>query len=413
MSTTSKYVLCPPTPVFLFLLVVCLHILTSSAGAQQEVNNVKENQWKWKKIVIVGKSAYTIYPHYYQSQTFIFDKLFQGSCRPAENGELPALSYPLPFNIYACSGDSRPENVFPPAWDISIEHLVAVSFSGFSFSLLHGSIMQIAIDDIIAFNGKFPDGVVIIDSFQRNAGVSHLDFSPIDFVPRWKSGSVFFDVRVDCKGKMELFVSWQQQFVAWEWEDKTKEWIETYAFSTADSGPFRVCQIGDELYLLFREGGIYHVNVTAAKSRGKPIVRTKIREHENPDFVGAWHWHGYDSETVREKSVHAEKISDLQAEVLVVDKDSDKAYFIAEGKLFSLTNLEKSVKLPGIAPNLKGEEADAAYLQAIMKAVRSLDNPASKPNQSVSTTNWLASGLIIAGVILAGVVIFLLLRRKK
>lgn len=393
------------------LSLLYMWAVSSSLCGQPEITNRKDNQWRWQKIVIVSKRAFVICPHYYQgSGSQELDKLIEGEFQEDAGNNLIVTSYPLPLNTYLIVDGSQPENFFPSSWDMSITHLFAVRLTVISFNnLVCANIDQIAIADVNRFRSMKYTDYKNVDDFRDKTVTESGNFSTVLSFQNSR-GYYSYDIRAGHEGKMELFVSWQQQFVAWEWENKAKEWIETYAFSTTDSGPFRVCQIGDELYVLFREGGIYHVNVTAAKSQGKPIVRA--RDPENKPDMG-YIWYGYESESVREKSVPAKKVGNLRAEILVVDKDSNKAYFIAEEKLFDLTNLEKSVKLPDIDPNLKGEKADAAYLQAIMNAIRSLNKPEPKQNQSESMFSLLLLVLITAFVVLAGVVIFLLLRRKK
>jgi hypothetical protein len=410
----------------------------------------------WKKAIIVDKRLYTVIP-VVPAREPVYPKMAKVHLPEQSGADVKILFYTLPFPCYDYISQIRQGHLCPQeltgsptAWDISGGYLVAFSLNlGAREYLLHLLRLEVSSDGLESLvRGSKNFGNYNIQTYARSV-VPFFGAQPF-------AGSIYYDLCAETNKKIQVFVAQGGQFIVWGYDGE--RWDVAYAFSASVDGPFKVCQFKEKLYVLFEKGGIYSIDIAQAKAKGKII----LEKAKHPDKADIIYWAGFDEQSVKEKSVSAKKISDLKAEAFVIDKDSQVGFVVAGSTLTDITDLKRRVKLSPIDTNLKGEEKDSARLQAIIKAVKKLEDPSFKPDEDAGQkpepgkpgsqdtqqppkkgespsqpkpeerdkpepmksmlpqsrdlagedANWLLPGLIIIGVVIAGVVILLLLRRR-
>jgi hypothetical protein len=253
--------------------------------------------------------------------------------------------------------------LYPTVWDVSERHLFTISIYLGANELIY-QIDRVPLDKLQDLHGKACKGGKI--SYLGYAKGIKSFAKGITFFSGQRA-PVYYDLLAVTDSKIQLFLAQKQQFLVWEYDGQ--KWQALYAFSAEADGPFKVCQVAKKLYVLFEKGGIFCVDITKAKSKGP--INVKEAKGNTPD---ALYWRGFDSASVKGKSVSARKVSGPKCQALIIDKDKVKAYsYSTETEIGVLINLEKLLNLPDVRPDFETDKQELTRICEILMALNSLD----------------------------------------
>jgi hypothetical protein len=153
-----------------------------------------------------------------------------------------------------------------------------------------------------------------------------------------------FDLRAIDSDTMQEFILSDQAITTGTYA--RRKWSTGSSISTGGHGPFKVCESGGRLFLVFSGGGIYEVAMPASPES---------------------------------KMAKATKISDEAVTTVVVDKDAGRTWCAAKGRVFEVSAPDKTVLLPPVASTGDAHRDLMSRMLAILQAGRTLAQPATSP----------------------------------